>query len=227
MVIIFYDAGEDKIYICTETDKTKVVSLNDPNIMDYIPNDDVLYVENAHFITKQQFGEWLSGDLEIGSSSDNEEVSRFQGFLDPGPKLQKAPFTQPGQPNASVSAQKKFFIHPKHNGTIIIGDISTPKYPKGIVMNGKWHFISIDEIGEDVLDESQNFKWAVAKGKIEVVDSEYVKQNMHKQKNKVSPSEAALNAILVPANMKAEAAAEQGGVHGTAGLDIPEIFVEG
>lgn len=226
MVIIFYDAGEDKIYICTETDKTKVVSLNDPNIMDYIPNDDVLYVENAHFITKQQFGDWLSGGLEINSAQGNEEVSRFQGFLDPGPKMQKVPFTQHEESHVS-SAPKKFYIHPKHNGTIIIGDISTAKYPKGIAMNGKWHFIAVDDIGEDVLEESQNFKWALAKGKIEVVDSEYVKQNMHKQKNKVSPSEAALNAILVPANMKAEAAAGQGGVHGTAGLDIPEIFVEG
>lgn len=212
MVIIFYDASDDKLYICTETDKTKVISLNDPNIMDYIPNDDILYVENAHFLTKQQFGDWLSGDMEINSEQDNQESSALQDS-----------YTQ--HKHADVQSKKKFYIHPVHNGTIQILDIITPKFPNGISLHGKWHFVAIDDVGEDVLEESQHFKTLLAKGKIEVVDTEYVKQHIHKQKRKVSPSEAALNAILVPADIKAEVAASQGGIRGTD-MDIPEIFVE-
>lgn len=222
MVIIFYDANADNIYICTETDKTKVININDPNIMDYIPNDDILYVENAHFLTKKQFSDWLSGDMHIASDTSNE-VSRFQGFLHEGPKYQEMPAQDEFTPQS-----KKYYIHPKHNGTLIIQDIVSNKFPNGIQLHGKWHFVAIDDIGQDALDESQVFQYLLAKGKIEVVPYEYVKQNMHKQKQKVSPSEAALNAILVPADMKAYAAASNGGIHGNQGpSDIPEIFVEG
>ncbi len=222
MIIIFYDANDEKLYICTETEKTKVVSVNDPDLMSYIPNDDILYVEDAHFITKQQFGDWLSGNIELESQKDTE-MSRFKDFLHNSPGKENKPnksgdFVQsPGQ--------KKYYIHPCHNGTLLLQDIHTTKYPDGIQLNGKWHFVAVDDIGEDILEESNHFKVLLGQGKIEVVDSEFVKKNIHKQKQKSSPSEAALNAILVPSDIKAEIAASDGGIHGSG--EIPEFLVEG
>lgn len=223
MVIIFYDANEEKYYICSESDKTKVVSANDPNLMDYVPNDDIFWVEDAHCITKKQFGDWMRGDLTFTDDNDTE-VSKFKGFLDDGPgKKRSVPsFMKSDEPQLT----SKYYIHPVHNGTIMLQDIKTEKYPAGVQLNGKWHFVAIDDIGEEVLEESMHFKTLLGKGKIEVVDADYVKKNIHKQKQKTSPSEAALNAILVPADIKAHAAASSGGVS-SSGDEIPEILVEG
>jgi len=219
MVIIFYDANNENLYICTETDKTKVVDINDPNLMDFVPNDDILYVEDAHFITKQQFSNWLSSDTEFEAQQETK-INRFKNFLhnSPGKQNKSSEVTQ-------LSDQNGCYIHPCHNGTLLLQDIHTQKYPNGIQLNGKWHFLAISDIGEDVLEESNHFKVLLGKGKIEVVDAEFVKKNIHKRKHKFSPSEAALNAILVPADIKAEVAASNGGTHGSG--DIPEFLVEG
>ena len=94
----------------------------------------------------------------------------------------------------------------------MIEDISTRRYPQGIQLKGKWDFIAVDDIGEDILKESNHFRILKQKGKIEVVDGNYVKRNEHKIKMKVSPSEAALDAILVPPDVKAHAAASGDGI---------------
>lgn len=201
MVILFYDQDNEKLHICTENDKMHIISINDPNIMSHIPNDDILYVENAHYLTKEQLRLWFNDEYDLGTQN------RDPGFL--------------GKTEQDLG---KRYIHPTHNGTVFLPDIKTEKYPHGLQLVGKWNFIDIDEIGQDVLESSAHYRIAIKQKKIEVVNREYVNNNIHKQKQKISPSEAALNKILIPAHIKAEAAASQGGIHGDN--DIHEILVE-
>jgi hypothetical protein len=229
MIIIFYDANKEQVYICTEHDKTKVIHIDDPHLMDYIPNDDVLYVEDAHFITKMQFKEWLEGDLELVKDVPDSGVSRFTGLLDErqpwNAQHQVQKMAQGAAPPSSPGVQRHY-LHPTANGTIRIEDIKTQKFPDGIQLNGKWHFIPVDMIGEDLLMDSSHFQVLLGKGKIEIVPESYVQANKHKQKSKVSPAQAALDAILVPADVKAEAAAS--GDWNSPGDEVaPEILIEG
>ncbi len=178
MVIIFFKASENKLYICSEYEKTKVISASDPNIFAYIPDDDILYVESAHKVTKQQFCQWLSGNCQTP-----QKITR--------PK----------------SIQKQYFIHPAHNGTVLIEDIKIPhtKHAQGIQLNGKWDFISVKEAGgQEVLEESMHFRTLLAKNKIEIVDEQYVIEHQHKKRDKKSPTESSLDAILVPVGIKAK-----------------------
>jgi hypothetical protein len=196
--------------------------LNDPNLLDHIPNDDILYVSNAHFITKAQFGEWLRGDFEFEVAESDPGVSRFTGMLaneQPGnnPKLVSDKSATPGQ--------QKLYIHPTSNGTIRIEDIQTSQFPEGIQLNGKWHFLSVDAIGEDTLMDSSHFQVLLGKGKVEVVPESYVAANKHKLQKKKSPYQAALDAILVPADVKAAAAAD--GEWKGGGDIATEILIEG
>jgi len=235
MIIIFYDANKEQVYICTEHEKTKVVHIEDPHLLDYIPNDDILYVEDAHFITKEQFGKWLQGDLELVKDVPKKEVNKFTGLL----KDKDCPWSPHNQiqdmsqedVSASTPGTPKFYLHPTSNGTVLIEDIRTKQFPEGIRLNGKWHFVSIGVIGEEVLTNSSNFQILLGKGKVEIVPESYVQANKHKQKNKVSPAQAALDAILVPVGIKAEAAASDGwnapGGGGSGGDMAMEILVEG
>lgn len=213
MIIIFYNASENSIYVCSETEKTKVVKLDDPNILDYIPNDDILYVQNAHFLNKKQFADWLKGEPTIIKQQENYSAYDHSGrFGMQNVEVEKSP------------QSKKLYIHPKHNGSVVIPDIHSQKYPNGLTLNGKYHFVAMDDI-EDAIENSNNYRFALAKGKIEIVDGEYVKQNIHKQNKYVSPSEASLNAILVPAHIKAESVIS--GAYNHSPDIAQEILVEG
>lgn len=205
MVIIFYDSEKEQLYICTEREKMKTISINDPDIMTHVPNDDILYVQNAHFITKKQFGDWLEGDGEIL----NNEPHRFTGFMEEpssySPTVEKMTI-------AATQYENSKFIHPAHHGAILIGDIKTPKYPHGVELVGKYDFANVEDLGGfDALDESHNFKWLLAKGKIEVVGYDYVKKYQGKKKQ-VSAADAELERILVPGGAHAEAVAAAGGI---------------
>ncbi len=208
MVIIFYDATDDKVYICSEIDKTKVLNINDPNLLDYVPNDDILYVQSGHYITKKQFGDWLTGQMDLGGDLvyDYPSTSRFS-------PERVGENRQAASPVPMNRGPERFYIHPTANGTILVEDIRTNKYPHGLRLDGKYHFIPIDDVGEDILDESPFFRTLLAKGKLEVVGQAYVNQHKHKAHRRVSPTEAALDRILVPADMRAEVAAEMGGVN--------------
>lgn len=219
MVIVFYDANAEKLYICTENEKTRIVEVDDPNIMDYIPNDDILYVQNAHFVTKSQFSDWLAGDMDFAEPDGEREVSRLTGLFDS--EYRKGPYTQlDAAPKAG-----RLYIHPTANDSVRIEDI--PEFPEGIQLNGKYHFIPVDKIGEDNLAASRHFQLLRAKGKLEIVDEVYVQANKHKTARKMSPAQAALDSILVPADIKAEAAAG-GAWHAKPSSDEPiEILVDG
>ncbi len=229
MTIVFYDANKEQLYICTEFDKTRIISIDDPNLMSYIPNDDILYVENAHFITKEQLYEWLQGNFELGPDPNvDNEVSRFTGLL--GPRHQPGDTHHQMQNMSQQQAPatpgvQKFYLHPTANGTVRIEDIQSSKWPDGIQLNGKWHFINVEDIGEEELLDSTHFQILLGKGKVEIVPESYVQANKHKQKKKVSPAQAALDAILVPTDIKAASAAS-GGWDGPGDDIAPEIMIE-
>ena len=97
-------------------------------------------------------------------------------------------------------------------------------------MNGKWDFIPIVDLGEDAIEESTLFKSLLAKGKIEVVDYEYVKKNKNK-KHQASAMDAALDRIIVKDDRSgsAENVAASGGIQSanqSQNSDVIEIFVE-
>lgn len=189
MTIIFLNPINGKLYICTENEPTKIVDPSDPDVLKYIPNDDILYVENGHIIQKDVFATWLE------SGVDTTPRKLFKQDFDAGFRLkdnapvQQQSFCPPGDPN-------RLYIHPVHNGTVIIGDIVNDRFPEGIQLTGKYHCIPIDEIGEENLSESRHFKVLLAKGKVEVVNENFVKRNAHKNKKR-SAADAALDAILI------------------------------
>lgn len=221
MVIIFYDADKEQIYICTEREKMKSISINDPDILNYVPNDDILYVQNAHFVTKKQFGEWLEG----GGEDFNDEPHRFTGLMEEPSSLTVEKMSAAAQKYAN-----SHFIHPTHNGAILIADLKTPKYPNGVELVGKYDFLSVEDLGGfDTLEESLHYKILLNKGKIEVVDYNYVKKHYGKKKN-VSAADAELERILIKgdASGTAEAVASAGGIGNAtdSGSDVIPIFVE-
>jgi hypothetical protein len=225
MVIIFYDSEKEQVFICTEREKMKILSINEPDILSHIPNDDILYVQNAHFITKKQFGEWLDGNGEVFE----DEPHRFTGFMEE--ETTYTPAVEKMQEAASKYANSKF-IHPAHNGAIHIADFKSTQHPNGIELIGKYDFISVDDVGGfDALEESMHYRHLLAKGKIEVVGYDYVKKHYGKKKS-VSASDAALDKILIKGDTHgtAESVAASGGIGGNLNLssssDPIEIFVE-
>jgi len=233
MIIVLYDKNADCIYICQPNAKTVVVKVDDPKIMDLIPDDDILYITNGHYFTKQQFADYLSGKMtpQRGALDSASEPSRYEGFLDDN--LSQGSPAQPRQrqlqPNYKTMAptSNRKYIHCTGNGHVLIEDIDTPKFPGGIALQGKWHFIPVDEIGADVLEDSKWFEILLKKGKVEIVDDAYVQQHSHKFKNKKSPAEAALDKILVPAGPPgtAENVAASGGIHNYGGSEPDDIAV--
>ena len=223
MTIVFYDSEKEQIYICTEREKMKNISINDPDILTHIPNDDILYVQDAHFITKKQFGEWLNGEGEAF-----DEPHRFTGFMEES--TQYSPAVEKMQEVAS-NYSHSYFIHPTHNGAILIADLKTPKYPNGVELVGKYDFVPVEDVGGfDGLEESLHYKILLKQGKIEVVGYDYVKKNYGKKKM-VSASDAALDKILIKndAHGSAEAVAAAGGIGGDNSIspnDPIEIFVQ-
>jgi len=212
MVIIFYDSDKERLCICTEQDKMQTISIDDPDILSCIPNDDILYVKNAHFITKQQFGEWLEGNdvfeddysEEAYGLSDTEKTHDSQQF-----------------------ANKKF-IHPVHNGAIYIADLKSDLYPDGVELLGKYDFAAVDDLGGfDALERSALWRSLLAKGKIEVVDYNYVKKHYNK-KGSTSAADAALDKIIIKNDARGTAELVATGQigSGTDPSDPIEIYIE-
>ena len=223
MVIIFYDSDKEEVYIATDRDKMKIVPVDDPNLLSYIPNDDIMYVQNAHIITKKQFGDWMSGELEF---EEEQEPHRYMGFMNDETDIAEPTVHKSKAYMQDKESANRKWIHPKHHGSIVISDLKTPNYPDGLVLKGKWDFIPLDELGE-LAEESRQFKGLVAKGKIEVVTTEYVKKNIHKAKQ-VSLADAALDRIILKDQTpgSAENIASSGGLDYSSQSDVIEIYVE-
>lgn len=212
MTIIFYNTEENCLHICSDKEKMIKVNIKTENIQDFIPNDDILYVENAHYINKKQFCSWLKGDYELNSS--DEIANRFLGSMDDSNnftvRVQDKKHNQISDPEPQISNKK--YIHPSMNGSVIISDISTDKYPNGVVFESKWDFKDVDEFGgEEELMKSNIYRHLIKNKKLEIVAQEYLVKNKNKIANnsasKNSIVEKNLNKILLAPHVKAKDAA--------------------
>lgn len=208
MIIVFYNANQGKVYICDTNNKTTVVDTTDTEAFNNMPNDDILYVTDGHYFTKQQFIDWLSEGYRIDATPCNIE-SKYAGMMDEKPVTNNAP------------RKPRRFIHPTANGTILIEDLNPP-----VVMEGKYDFIAVDSIGEENLESSVFFRTLLKRGKIAYADEKYVAENQHKKKTKKSPTEAALDKILIKDSTpgSADKVASSGGLSNDNDTAIPIII---
>jgi len=213
MVIIYFDSDHENLYICTEDSPMKRMSVKDQTLLDFIPNDDIVYVQSAHIVTKQQFAQWLRGDMQLAEIPIPQQTT-----LQP----------MPGAGVPRTTSNRKF-IHPTGNGGVCIEDIRTAKFPQGVVMMNKWDFICLDEIGgEDILDSSLFLRTLIGRGSIEVVPEDYVRANIHKaRQQQASLRDAELDRIIIKDDRRgsAERVADRGGLDGND-VSIP-IYIEG
>lgn len=185
MTIILYNEIKNEILIAIPNEVTKIIQLNDPNLLQHIPDDTIMYVNKCNLITKDQFQKWMNGEYNF---QVNEKATR-SSYLTNDPLLD--------------IPQDKKYIHPAANGAILIDDIKTDKYPNGIQLIGKYDFMDVDEIGMETLQNSRKYNWLIKNKKLAISDQQYY--NKYKNKNRqVSASEAELNKILLPAGVKAE-----------------------
>lgn len=78
----------------------------------------------------------------------------------------------------------KKYLHTINDGTVLIEDIDIEGNP--LKLSGKYHFVSVDSIGEAKIEASNFIKILLNKKKIEYVDEEYVQINKHKFKKNSS-----------------------------------------
>jgi hypothetical protein len=208
MIIVFYNANQEKVYICDTNNKTTVVDANDTRVFDNIPNDDILYVTNGHYFTKQQFLDWMAGEYKI---NDATNTSKYAGIMNDSPV----------NANTGVPQKPRKYIHATANGVVLIEDLNPP-----VMLEGKWDFIAVDTIGEENLENSAFFRTLLKRGKIAYVDEKYVVENQHKKKTKKSPTEAALDKILIKDSTPgaADKVASSGGMSNGDDVAIPIII---
>lgn len=196
MTIVYYDYTNSCIYVCNDKFPLKKMPLQS-NLLQLIDEKDtILYVQNGSLISKSTLSDWLSGKSVPPTSTHSNPESNTQ--------------------------KTNTYIHPAHNGVVIIEDISTNKYPNGVRMSHKWDFISVDEIGQDVLNNSAQFRGHLSKGKIKIVPYSYAKQHMHKKKRYKSPAEMAVESILIQDDRRgsAERTAVRSGMYPDDAIEI-------
>ena len=222
MIIVFYESEKNVIHLCTKTG-IKILSVQDFRFLSQIPNDeDILYVQDACFVDKKQ----LQQLFKI-TENHSSEINRFTGLsetLDDDNSIPTSLHNIVSSHNSSVYGK---WLHPTSNGHISLADIKTPKYPNGLGMTGKYDFISVEELGgEAVLEESQFYKIALKKRKIELVDYDYVQKYSGKKKQS-SFADKALDAIIIKnsAHGTAEKVAAEGGISVDANGAV-EFFVD-
>lgn len=199
MTLIFKD--KTNIWICQQDKPVKVTTVDDPNLITYIPNDDLIYVQSASLITKKQFASWLKGEFQL----DNTETTREEEEIE-----------------EDNSQSERKYLHPRNNGYITVGDIKIGKgdNAKPLVFTGKYDFIALDELGDDIVEHSAILRGLIKKGRLEIVDEEYVRKNRGKG-NTTSKAEAGLQRILLPVGVHAEDAADGSYLSGDDDVAIP------
>ena len=224
MIIVFYESEKNVIHLCTKTG-IKILSVQDFSFLSKIPNDeDILYVQDACFIDKKQLQKLFK---ITGTDSSSLELNRFTGLSDTLDDDNSIPTSLHSISETHNSSVYGKWLHPVHNGHILLADIKTPKYPTGLAMTGKYDFISVEELGgEEILKESSFYRIALAKNKIELVDYDYVQKYSGKKKQ-TSLADKALDAIIIKNSThgSAEKVASEGGINVDANGAI-EFFVD-
>jgi len=175
MIIIFFNQAKNEILVASSASPLRAFSVGDPNIYNHIPyNEDVYYVQNVNIITREQLVKWIG---QFAPVNENVSVSV--------------------DPNVAASSTGKFYLHTRGNGSVILEDIRNDAHPNGVTLNGKYGFVPIDSIGGlERLQASPFYNFQMKKGKIEIVDEKYVRENIHKARQ-ISPIDIALNRLLI------------------------------
>lgn len=215
MVILFFDPVNDKLWIATETQPMKQVELGDSNLLSLIPDDDICYVHDAAVLSKKQFADMLDGNFSIvprtpprptpTAETSPVQTTNYSSQMVPQRDQYNTTYGQPITPQiraASANARpydpNRLYLHPAHNGSVTIPTISSPMYPDGLTIKGKWTFIPVDDIGGvDVLNSNSLLRSLIQKGKIKVQKEDYVRKNQHRANPYVSPSERERQKILI------------------------------
>jgi len=200
MVIIFLDNITNKLYIATDSEPIKTIPLGDVKLLDSIPDDDLIYVQSAHIITKEQFKAWLNGEYELvhdasvvpspGTSVRDQQVINYE----------------------STPRKKNYYLHTVVDAPMVLGDIRTARFPEGVLIQGKYSFVPLDLIGEDNLERSAHYKIALRNRRIEIVDDDYVQKNSHKSTPRGGFRDSELDRILLPPGTDSHSVAADGGL---------------
>ena len=191
MVIIFLDPTTDTLCICSENEKMVKIDIGSPNLLDGIPDDDILYVQDGSYLTKKQFSDWLEGGAQFSTQPKQQAPIQQQSY--------------PSQPNVASPVMamlpydpNRLYLKPAHNGNIVIPDIKTPKYPDGLKMTGKWDFVPIDDIGGiDVVNSNRFIRNNIEKKRIQIVDESFVRSHQDKAHPYTSPAQRSIESIII------------------------------
>jgi len=85
-----------------------------------------------------------------------------------------------------LTKSNKKYIHSVDERTILIEDIEMED--DCLRLKGKYHFVAVDDVGEERLAASPHYNVFLKKGKIEIVDEEYVMENKYKYQKKPTVS---------------------------------------
>jgi hypothetical protein len=193
MVIVFLDPNTDSLYICSENEKMKKIDLGNANLLSFIPDDDLLYVQDGIFLTKHQFQDWLEGGAQFAVPAPQQTpmIPASIPASQPVQTRQASSQSRPYDPN-------RLYLKPAHNGSVLIPDINTEKYPDGLKMNGKWDFVPIDDIGGiDVVNSNRFIRNQLEKKRIQIVDEAFVRKHQDKAHPYVSPAQRSIDSILI------------------------------
>ena len=161
MTLVLYNEKTELATIY-DSEGISVFRVNDDSLFDGLPNK-IGYIEAADLLTKKQFVDWLGGKKVAPNVKNNSSISEIA-------------------PKPAQSSKK--YLHTVHDGTVLIEDIQVQG--AALRLSGKWHFVPVSMIGEENLKSSVHFQVLEKKGKIEIVDEEYVQANKHKLKKPTS-----------------------------------------
>lgn len=222
MVIVFYDSQAELLYVATSTEPIQSIRIDDVEALEEIPDDDVIYVQNAHILNKQQLIAWTKGEYQIHTpvpAPSAHAVTPAHAVGDQGHPAypgypQQDPAGMPGQPQPIPGGNQEY-IHTVADVPLVLGDIRTAEFPNGLVIQGKYDYIPINRIGKDVLEQSAHFRLAMKNKRIEIVNDDYVQKNAHKAKQKVRFQDSDLDRILIkdPTPGAAAGVAASGGLY--------------
>jgi len=169
--LLFYDVPSKTIKVCDSEKGIYSINVDKASINEL--SDNLFgYIESCQLITKKQFIEWLEGSWV----PPIKKQTKIQELKQQSPAISK---------NASQKkTENKEYLHTIHDGTVLIEDILMgDSYLK---LEGKYHFVPVDDIGKDKIEASNFIKILLKKGKIEYVKEEYVAANKHKFKKQTS-----------------------------------------
>jgi len=162
MPLLLYDDNSNTFYICSIDNGIWSFNYNKKNTTK-LPKQ-MGYIEEAHLMNKQQFITWLNEQWQTKENISNSEI-----------------YSLPKQEFIPSQEKEEEYLHACYDGTVLIEDIRD-KDNNLLQLQGKYHFVPVSSIGKDRLSASIHYQILRKKGKVEIVNEEYVQKNKHKYK---------------------------------------------